>query len=354
MAAGHWLAGIACYLLLLAETGLCCGGGGAAPPRPRPERTTSRPVSNVSVRDIDLAKDEEQDEDETASDIDHEADFDLICDGHVEPERVKRTPDVIIFGSKKGGTRALIEFLKLHPKIKAAGPEIHYFDKHYEKGLDWYVSNLRAVVPGSGEVSVEKTPGYFHTEKAPERVFEMDPNIKLLLILRNPVKRLISDYNQFRSRYLDQGKEYPSLEDFLFTSEGEIDVSYPALQRSIYHLHILRWLHLFQREQIHLVDGEKFIREPWQELQKVEVFLNLTSVITQDNFFFNSTKGYYCSKDFRSHGAWTCTREKCLGRSKGRPKPPVAEETTARMTEFFAPHNKMFYDMVGQEFEWPY
>ena len=105
--------------------------------------------------------------------------------------------------------------------------------------------------------------------------------------------------------------------------------------------------------QIHIVDGEKFIRTPWTELQKVETFLNLTSVLTQDNFFFNGTKGFYCSRDIRSHGSWTCTRDKCLGRSKGRPKPPVKEETFQRLTEFFAPHNKMFYDMVGQVFEWP-
>ena len=109
----------------------------------------------------------------------------------------------------------------------------------------------------------------------------------------------------------------------------------------------------FPREQIHIVDGEKFIRTPWTELQKVETFLNLTSVLTQDNFFFNGTKGFYCSRDIRSHGSWTCTRDKCLGRSKGRPKPPVKEETFQRLTEFFAPHNKMFYDMVGQVFEWP-
>jgi len=289
----------------------------------------------------------------TAEDIDFEADFDLMCDDHVTPERIKRQPDVIIFGSKKGGTRALIEFLKLHPKIKAAGPEIHYFDKYYDRGLDWYVSNLRAVVPNSGEVSVEKTPGYFHTELAPERVHEMDPGIKLLLILRNPVKRMISDYNQFRSRYLDKGQNYPTLEEFIFTPDDEINLDYPVLKRSIYHLHMKRWLRHFPREQIHIVDGEKFIRSPWAELEQVENFLNLTSVITQDNFFFNSTKGYYCSKDFRSYGSWTCTRDKCLGRSKGRPKPPVAEATIQRMTDFFAPHNKLFYDMVGQEFEWP-
>ena len=51
----------------------------------------------------------------------------------------------MIIGSKKGGTRALIEFLKLHPKVKAAGPEIHYFDKHFLNGEEWYAS--REAIP---------------------------------------------------------------------------------------------------------------------------------------------------------------------------------------------------------------
>ena len=67
-----------------------------------------------------VVDDEEDDEiDETAEDIaEDEEDFDLICDGHVEPNRTRRLPDVVIIGSKKGGTRALIEFLKLHPKAE--------------------------------------------------------------------------------------------------------------------------------------------------------------------------------------------------------------------------------------------
>ena len=84
----------------------------------------------------------------------------------------------------------------------------------------------------------------------PARVAEMDPSIKLLLILRNPVKRLISDYNQFRARHMDEGKTYPSLEEKLFTSEGQINTNYKVLQRSIYHKHMRPWLLHFPREQV--------------------------------------------------------------------------------------------------------
>lgn len=49
------------------------------------------------------------------------------------PNRTRHLPDIIIIGAKKGGTRALIEFMKLHPQLKSAGPEVHYFDNNYEK-----------------------------------------------------------------------------------------------------------------------------------------------------------------------------------------------------------------------------
>lgn len=50
----------------------------------------------------------------------------------------KKLPQAIIIGVKKGGTRALLEFLRVHPDIRAVGAEPHFFDRNYDKGLDWY------------------------------------------------------------------------------------------------------------------------------------------------------------------------------------------------------------------------
>jgi [heparan sulfate]-glucosamine 3-sulfotransferase 3 len=52
--------------------------------------------------------------------------------------KTKRLPNAIIIGVKKAGTRALLEYLRLHPDVKAPGPEPHFFDKNYNKGLNWY------------------------------------------------------------------------------------------------------------------------------------------------------------------------------------------------------------------------
>lgn len=57
----------------------------------------------------------------------------------------RQLPTALIIGVKKGGTRALLEFLRLHPAIRAAGSEVHFFDHHYVKGFRWY----RYTSPGS-------------------------------------------------------------------------------------------------------------------------------------------------------------------------------------------------------------
>lgn len=57
--------------------------------------------------------------------------------GVVSPP-VKRLPQALIIGVKKCGTRALLEFLRVHPDVRASGPETHFFDRHYHRGLEWY------------------------------------------------------------------------------------------------------------------------------------------------------------------------------------------------------------------------
>lgn len=47
-----------------------------------------------------------------------------------------------------------------------------------------------------GQVTMEKTPSYFVTREVPQRVHQMNPNTKLLIVVRDPVTRAISDYTQ--------------------------------------------------------------------------------------------------------------------------------------------------------------
>ncbi|KAL6465270.1 hypothetical protein MHYP_G00254030 [Metynnis hypsauchen] len=255
----------------------------------------------------------------------------------------RRMPGAIIIGVRKGGTRALLEMLNLHPDIEVAKAEVHYFnlDENFRKGLDWYRAQMPLTLPG--QVTVEKTPGYFTAPLAPARMWSANPAVKLLLIVRDPAERLVSDYTQVLHNRLQQNKPYQPLEELLLR-QGRINPSYKALQRSLYHQHMARWLELFPREQIHIVDGEALIQDPFPELQKAEKFLELAPQITPDNFYFNTTKGFYC---LLSEG-----HDKCLDDSKGRPHAPLSNKAFQKLCRYLWVPNQIFFRMVGQTFKW--
>ncbi|XP_077787200.1 heparan sulfate glucosamine 3-O-sulfotransferase 1-like [Podarcis muralis] len=256
----------------------------------------------------------------------------------------QRLPQSIIIGVRKGGTRALLEMLSLHPQVAAAHSEVHFFnvEENYRKGLGWYSQQMPISHPT--QITVEKTPGYFSSLKAPERIHAMDNSMKLLLIVRDPVERLVSDYTQILHNRKARHKPYQALEQILLRQGQELNTRYKAMQRSLYALHLARWLEFFPRSQIHVVDGGTLIREPLSEMRHVEHFLGLEPYLGPDNFYFNQTKGFYC---LQAKGY-----QHCLDQSKGRPHPTVDEVLLEQLCTYFSEHNENFFAMVGRTFNW--
>ncbi|CAB1322352.1 unnamed protein product [Coregonus sp. 'balchen'] len=209
----------------------------------------------------------------------------------------QRLPGAIIIGVRKGGTRALLEMLNLHPDVEVAKAEVHYFnmEEHYRRGLAWYRAQMPFTLPG--QLTVEKTPGYFASPQVPERVWEMNPAVRLLLIVRDPAERLVSDYTQVLHNRVTRHKPYQPLEELLFR-QGHINPAYKALQRSLYHQHLDRWLDVFPREQVHVVDGEALIRHPFPELRRAEssqAFRKLCRYFREPNrLFFEMVGRSFC------------------------------------------------------------
>ena len=95
-------------------------------------------------------------------------------------------------GTKKCGTDALKHMLRVHPNLSVADGEAGFFTSQYTKGLPWYLSLMHP--SGPDQVSIEGTPGYLFDPQAPLRVKWMNPKMKLILIVRDPVKRLESEF----------------------------------------------------------------------------------------------------------------------------------------------------------------
>ncbi|XP_076154109.1 heparan sulfate glucosamine 3-O-sulfotransferase 3A1-like [Alosa pseudoharengus] len=258
-------------------------------------------------------------------------------------EGTKKLPQAIIIGVKKGGTRALLEFLRVHPDIRAVGAEPHFFDRNYDNGLEWY----RDLMPKTleGQITMEKTPSYFVTREAPARISAMSRDTKLIVVVRDPVTRAISDYTQTLSKKPD----IPSFESLTFKNRttGLIDTSWSAIQIGIYAKHLDNWLQYFPMGQILFVSGERLISDPAGELGRVQDFLGLKRIITDKHFYFNQTKGFPCLK--KAEGS---SKPHCLGKTKGRTHPNIDPEVVQRLREFYRPFNMKFYQMTGRIFGW--
>ncbi|XP_068003159.1 heparan sulfate glucosamine 3-O-sulfotransferase 2 [Melanerpes formicivorus] len=255
----------------------------------------------------------------------------------------KRLPQAIVVGVKKGGTRAVLEFIRVHPDVRALGTEPHFFDRNYDRGLEWY----RSLMPRTldSQITVEKTPSYFVTKEAPRRIFNMSRDTKLIVVVRNPVTRAISDYTQTLSKKPD----IPTFEGLTFRNRslGLVDTSWNAIRIGMYAVHLQSWLQYFPLSQIHFVSGEKLITDPAGEMGKVQDFLGIKRVITDKHFYFNKTKGFPCLKKSESSGL-----PRCLGKSKGRTHVQIDPEVIEQLRDFYRPYNVKFYETVGQDFRW--
>jgi hypothetical protein len=296
-----------------------------------------------------------------------------------------KLPSAVIIGVKKSGTYALLRYLSLNSQIKPALKinncnlnEIHYFDQdeNYYRGLDWYKKQMPKICYTKKDkpyVVMEKTPGYFRSEKAAQRMKIFNPNLKLILIVRNPVKRLKSELTHCdtRQKKLNLTRKCSHLNSFfedLFKnrtlSDRELEnelLNNKFIRNSVYYLDLIKWIKYFSSDQLYVLDGEKFIRRPWQELNKIENFLNLTNNINQNQFYFDRNKNFYCinekhkSKFFHDLNPLIVKKEMdgCLGKNKGRKNHVyLSDLVRVNLERFFKKWNKLFFDTIDQTFDW--
>uniref|UniRef100_A0A182K9T7 Sulfotransferase domain-containing protein n=1 Tax=Anopheles christyi TaxID=43041 RepID=A0A182K9T7_9DIPT len=257
----------------------------------------------------------------------------------------RHLPDALIIGVKKSGTRALLEFVRLHPDVRAAGCEVHFFDRHYAKGLAWYRHHMPPTI--EGQITMEKTPSYYITREAPRRVHHMNPATRLLVVVRDPVTRAISDYTQAKSKKRDMKR----FEELAFTNGsagGVVDTSWGPVRIGVYAKYLERWLAHFPLTQLLFVSGERLIADPAVEIGRVQDFLGLKRVVNEKHFYFNSTKGFPCLLKSEERSS-----PHCLGKTKGRNHPHIDAAAIDRLREFYRPFNQKFYHLTGINFGWP-
>lgn len=167
-------------------------------------------------------------------------------------------PNFLIIGAEKAATTWLARSLAEHPEVFVPPEkELFFFSSRFDRGLDWYAGHFRE---WSGEPRVgEATPVYLSHPDAPSRIRETLGEIDLLVSLRHPVDRAYSAY----WHNLRQGRISP---DSPFRAALEAD-AWEIRTRGLYGMHLARYLALFPRDRLHVLEYDRIQANPARELR---------------------------------------------------------------------------------------
>ena len=130
----------------------------------------------------------------------------------------------------------------------------------------------RSLMPRTldGQITLEKTPSYFVTREAPRCIHIMPPATKLIVVVRNPVTRAISDYAQT----LSKTPGLPSFGTLAFRRGlGPVDTAWSAVRIGLYAQHLDNWLRYFPLSRFLFVSGERLVSDPAGELGQNRLYM---------------------------------------------------------------------------------
>lgn len=177
----------------------------------------------------------------------------------------QRVPDFLIAGAMKSGTTALSRMLNQHPDIYLPPRELHYFDWRYDNGDTWYLDHFR----NKPHLCVgEKTPRYMARPTAMEHIAHLLPDVRLVLVLRDPVKRFLSHFEHENRKRAPKQKR--NIEAF-----WDSRVGHDARWRGKYDAQLSYIFALFPRNRVHIVISEELRHNTAAALARIQRFIGV-------------------------------------------------------------------------------
>jgi hypothetical protein len=194
---------------------------------------------------------------------------------------MKTKIDAIIIGAARAGTTTLSAYLKEQPEIDfSLHKEVHYFafDDLYKKGDNY----LRPFFQDNGKIKITADTYLMIDKKATDRIKKYNPDMKFILILREPVSRAFSGYNySVRNGYLPENmsfKEAVNFEQKYQKSDDIVQMNNQCnLLRSKYYYFISYWQRYFPKDNFLLLKTANLKENPKKVIKEVCRFLDIPS-----------------------------------------------------------------------------
>jgi hypothetical protein len=211
-----------------------------------------------------------------------------------------RVIEFIIAGTMKGGTTAAIKNFNKHPEISMVEKEIHYYDKKidYQRGIDWYKSHFDY----SKKVVGDKAPDVMYMYSCLELLQISNPQVKIILVLRNPIERAYSHWKMTRDLFRNTTSFEFSIKDELMHRMGEnrsynVSFWHHFIQRGFYYEQLIEILKYFPKDNIFIVISEKVRYNMDKEYQDIFKFLGVSEFHTEFEEDFVSKKNDMIKKN---------------------------------------------------------
>jgi hypothetical protein len=260
--------------------------------------------------------------------------------------RARMLPGFLIVGAQRCGTTSMYRTLSQHPAVlkSVLHKGVHYFDMNYSHPIGWYrahfpLTTRAALVARSAGVTpqtFESSPYYMFHPLAADRIAADLPDVKLLVLLRDPVERAYSAFAHERARgFEDEPFEVAlDLEAGRLQGEAERIAADPGyLSRSHQHHayrargqyieQLERLAALVGRDRILVVDSGDFFAKPEPVYDSVLDFLRLP---------------YGDYPAFERHNA--------------RPRSALPHSIAAALDQHFLPYDERLSAWLGQVPSW--
>jgi len=197
---------------------------------------------------------------------------------------IERWPNLFIVGAPRAGTNSLWQYFKLIPGIMMCPiKEPNYFSasisaeflfKPYRKKQDYLDLFKNSHEQFLGDAS----PQYLWDAKAPKLIHEVSPDSKIIITLRNPIKRAYSHYLMLYGI----GNETRSFSEAIRSDATKKDYSGRIIQAGFYYESVKRYLEIFGQENVKIIIFEDFVKDTEKIVKGIIQFLGINANIPKN------------------------------------------------------------------------
>ena len=232
----------------------------------------------------------------------------------------------VCIGVQKAGTNSLVRYLSLNNDIFIKENEGHFFDKPKEYTItEQEQLEYENTFVTNNHIVGEKTPSYCYLQFSIDRIYKYNPNMKLILILREPINRLWSQHNMslnLKNKNLD----LDSLSKYIFSPEENINLSEITCNGGYYIIRgfydeIIEYIYsIFPKENLYIAVAEEIQRDKYSEYHKIMKFLGSDKEVNITN----------------------------LDTHIGKYKKHIPEDLKHRLYKIYKSHNQKLYEIMGR------